>query len=707
MINAIDLQRIYNSYGFETESIDNDIAVFTYKKSRYFGVDIIPLYEDDNLRVRIGILKEQYSKLGFATTIKQYRSYVEADEELFKSFFSYDITTSRIKRKYNEFIKKQTQSLSGIKYQYISSPYEIHEDNYKGNLIDYITDKIMDMSESSLIIIEAAAGYGKTSTAYQIFDKVSENNSILTIPILTELSRNRSANVFRYILLDEIDKEHPTLSSELVIREVQKGRLPLIIDGFDELLDKVNLEADMSSLEEVESMLDTIGKLLVSSAKIILTTRKTAIFNGIEFEQWKDKWHNQFQVTRIGIKEPSIEDWLGVQRCILLDNYGVPLNFLANPVLLSHLRSLSDEQFLVEILNSQNIVEQYFNRLLEREKDRQKLLIAPNIQRGIFRNVVKMMIELDITSEKREFIKELIFEENIKILEEARLSYPEKTSIDTIVDSLATHALLDRKGRDGNDIGFINDFVLGIFIGEIITDDSYDTATCSCSSYMFELAVTAYKVQNEVARKSLWMKVKQISERFGQYTLFVFDVTLLNTIASSYNSLTVKEMTFTSTVFDSNVISNSVFVDCYFKRCVFNFVIFEGVSFINCCFTECISVDNSQLNNFKNIVTIGCVQKNCDILSDVLEKYEHSIDHDFNEIEIDILRLLWTFNINKKHYISSLVRDVRNTSFRKFTIALQSLITKGFVSLKGNQILLEMNKITEVKGLILMIDGKL
>ena len=53
---------------------------------------------------------------------------------------------------------------------------------------------------------------------------------------MTVLSKNRSASIFRYILLDEIDHEYPTLDSNLVTHEIRTGRIPLIIDGFDELL---------------------------------------------------------------------------------------------------------------------------------------------------------------------------------------------------------------------------------------------------------------------------------------------------------------------------------------------------------------------------------------------------------------------------------------------------------------------------------------
>ena len=59
--------------------------------------------------------------------------------------------------------------------------------------------------------------------------------------MFTELARNRSANIFKYILLDEINIEYPTLNLELVTKEIKNGRIPLIIDGFDELIIKTDV----------------------------------------------------------------------------------------------------------------------------------------------------------------------------------------------------------------------------------------------------------------------------------------------------------------------------------------------------------------------------------------------------------------------------------------------------------------------------------
>ena len=62
----------------------------------------------------------------------------------------------------------------------------------------------------------------------------------------------------------------------------------ILIDGFDELLSK-DFSTDSTELRDVESMLNTILDLLVGNSRIIITSRKTAIFSSEEFNSLIDK----------------------------------------------------------------------------------------------------------------------------------------------------------------------------------------------------------------------------------------------------------------------------------------------------------------------------------------------------------------------------------------------------------------------------------
>ncbi len=705
-INRTQLEEIYKSYDFEIDKTYEDIAVFVYKKGRYFGADIIPLNNKSDTQTHADEIKNKYSEVGYATTLKKVSCIEDAEIELFKSFFSYESSIERLRKKYADFTKKQTQNLLGSQYQYITCPFEIYESSKEESrdFVSLVKEVILNDNKPHLLIIEAAAGYGKTSTVFELLNSLVSDTQINKIPIVTELARNRGATSFKYVLLDEIDTEFQTLNSSLVIKEIKKGRIPVIIDGFDELITKISLETDMSTLEEVEPMLNTISNLLEECAKIILTTRKTAIFNGSEFEKWKEQCKNEFSVTRISIKEPSIKDWLGNQKYDILEKNNVKIDAISNPVILSYLKSITIEEFESQAAQSDNLVLQYFKRMLEREKERQNLLMSFESQLEVFRNVVKLLIELDTATESKEFFKEIIKEQNFKLLENVRTYYSEKPTIDNLVDRLATHALLDRKGRDGNQIGFINDFVFGTFIGEIInslSDDELKNGYLdNMSPYMIELAVTAFRVQNSKFKSDLWCKLMIYESKFLPYTIFNYDIILKNILTRNYLDLDIKEWSFFYIEFDNYTIKNTVFINCHFKLCSFNAEIFEGVSFINCVFEDCKCINSSGYLDtyYEDVNILNCIEKGCNILIET-EVYDEA-ESGITELQENILNLMWSFSHIKKHLISSVIRKIEGVSPRKISMSLTDLETKKYISLRGNNIEFNVNKMPEIKKIL-------
>ena len=181
------------------------------------------------------------------------------------------------------------------------------------NLVDRITKQLNEHIGPLLIIIEAAAGYGKTCTAYGIlneFISIPSNK----LPFFTELSRDRKASIFKHILAFEIEEQFSNrVDSTVVIHQIKKGRIPLFIDGFDELISK-DFSFIQKSIEQVESMLSTIVDLLTHNAKVIITSRKTAIFNSEEFHNWMIDRNIYYTLSKVTIAEPLIENWLPKER---------------------------------------------------------------------------------------------------------------------------------------------------------------------------------------------------------------------------------------------------------------------------------------------------------------------------------------------------------------------------------------------------------
>lgn len=705
MLNPESLKKLYISYGFEIIESDNkDISIFVYRKSRYFGVDIVPLKIDDNLAETAIKIKESYSKSGYAANVKPIQRIEEAELELFKSFFAYDSSLQRVQKKYNDFTEKQKNSLIGYNYQYIDSPFELH--NYislsEDKKIFEVIEERLESIIPELIIVEAAAGYGKTCTAFEVLHNIAGRQSN-QLPIFTELSRNRGANIFRYILLDEIDLEFPSLNSSLVIKEIKNGRIPLIIDGFDELLEKVDTEQlTDNSFEEVESMLDTIGNLLENKAKIILTTRRTAIFTGLEFEKWFQKWSDKFHITRISLKEPRIKDWIGDERYQQVKDKNVPIQNLANPVLLTFLKNLSSSDFDELILHPDKLIVEYFEKMLSREKDRQELIMTVENQLNLFRNVTKQLMALDSTVEDKEFFKMIILEDNKKLLEETRLLYTSasKRTVENLVDTLSTHALLDRKGRDQSQIGFINDFVFGTFIGQVLIHMNESIDSKKYSNYMIELAVTAFRVQNIDLKEMLWNKIQAVLEKFQNEQIFQFDIYLKERFVREYKDLTIHDESFYNITFDTNEISSSIFLNCFFKNCAFDSEIFKSVSFVNCMFANSTVMNQQFLDKENAITTIKCRQENSNILYQP-DAPIYSVEIELvTELEKSILKQLWDISHTKGHHLVKLYECFKNINRRKLNQSIKNLEEIGFLEVRGIHIYFPINQTNRIKQIL-------
>lgn len=704
-LNKDVIDTLYLKYGYKKVLKDNNVSLYLYELGRYYGADIVPFNSLPETIELCKKIKTEYGDGGYAAQIKTYTDEENVATELYKSFFAYETTKKRIINLYNGFINTQKRLNGGYKYEYIDSPYSINNVLEGTNdLINKIVDRFSNI-RPQLIIIEASAGYGKTCTAYEILKKLLDCK-FCENPLLTVLSRNRGANIFRYILLDEIDREYPFLDSTLVTHEIHTGRIPLIIDGFDELLNKseiVKSEKD-KVFGEVETMLDTIGHLLKNKARVILTSRKTAIFAGEEFNSWLLKWNNQFDITRFSIEVPRIKDWLPQNKLSLIKQALIPVEYIANPVLLTYLRNLGSIDFNNHINEPDSIIKKYFISLHEREMVRQDLKINPSDQYLIFKNVVRLLIKFDLSAAERTFFREIILDENRAILENAIKLYPSDKNIEWLADKLITHALLDRKGKDENEVGFINEFVFGTFIGEIMSEASSTEVEKTFSSYMVELGATAYRVQNVENKELLWGKIEILKNKFENSSLFTFDTTLKGRLERNYdqtifNSSNIFKINFN----DDFIISSSVFINCKFKNCTFNSHAFDSVSFIECIFDDCIVNGIDYLNDYNNSYLIKCTQKDCKVLSFKIDDKELTVNCN-QGLEDRILKEL--FSIEKEYKtqrLLHLMKKFKKSEHRIVSILIEKLEGEKIIKVVGSDMFIEINKIQYVKERIAII----
>ncbi len=575
----MDLDRLdnaYRRYGFRVSG-DRGVRVYTSTAGYIPVAEIVPLTRDADVEGK----KRTHEHAGFACRTQHYSAPEEAEFQLFKAFFHVEATRARLGRDIDSFLKTQDRALGG-KYRYVPCPYLLDDAPDQDLTVVQIVAGRAASVGPALVIVEAAAGHGKTCTAYELLGTLLSGSDAV-LPLFVELSRNRTAKIFKYVLLDEIDRNFSHLSREVVEAEIAAGRVPLIIDGFDELLARG--QDDPDAFEECQSMLGTIGELLKDNAKIVVTTRKSAIFSGDRFNDWIAESSARFSITRICLQPPRLSDWLSEERLSELRSRDLPVEDLGNPVLLTFLKNAPDAVFREATVSTDSLVDKYLTSLLDRELERQNLRIPADQQIQIYTSLAWEMLELNFNSESREFIADVILAGSESILTKS-LSYyrvSERPSTRALADTLAGHALLDRVGRSADRVGFINDFVFGLFLGRAIVERAdkdwlgpYD---------LILTAVTAFRTLGTSARKALLDKLQYAHGLFGTQDQLMTDVYLAGRDVRRFEQATFERM-----VFRRCELGSVMMTDCVFSNCVFEDVVFRNldkVGFLACSFRRC------------------------------------------------------------------------------------------------------------------------
>lgn len=629
------LEEIYKRYGFEQAKIyeNENTIVFTLKTGYFDNADIVPLSEDACTDKAFS----DFSKANFACTIRKHLNPEQTAEELFKGFFSASQITERLKSDYLKFTESIARQFSDdAKYTYINAPYHINGKIGTTSPAEEVVSRLAE-KKPILFLIEAAAGFGKTCTAFELVNKLVTSEDYL--PLFSELSRNRKAPIFRYVLLDEIDRRFPTLSSRLVQAEMKNGKVVTILDGFDELLRK---SEDVDDFENQEPMLETIGQFLTGCAKIILTSRRTVLFEGDSFHNWALEHKNEFELVKIRIGEPSLVDWLPEERLNAIQSTSLDIkNSLANPVLLSYLRCIPQDKFDAVIQSPQGLVEKYFSFLLDRERERQDLKLSVEQQKTVLTTIAKDMIDNGYTSEQREHIVEIILRNCSKELEESLVLYPtsDRPDKEYLANKIASHALLDRSTKEENKIGFINEFVLGYFVSnniiqlpEWLNDDIR----------FLEPAVLSYTPRSLDDKKKLLEKLKESLEFVAISYRADFTSKLIGEIDFDLISEEAEGLNFEGIVIGTHSVTNFQFNDCVFKNCKFLLKRFDNITFLNCKFYD---------NNISAGLPLGPIyilgeQGNIEFLKDAISEKDSASDlindeDDNYHLERHVLEKFW------------------------------------------------------------------
>lgn len=691
--------RVYSEYGFRCERkyLQSNVLVFTINNGYFNNAEVVSIGE---LSCVDEVFRE-YAAAGYACTKRDIRSAKDVEQALFKGFFFVDSTKERLHSDYQKFTKSITSFYSATaEYRYIDAPYILNDKSTDSRITDEIMGRLAD-DKPALFLIEAAAGFGKTCTAYELVNEILATEDRL--PLFSELSRNRSAKIFRYVLLDEIDRTFPQLKSRLVEREIQKGRVVVVLDGFDELLRKSDNGADF---ESAEPMLETIGELLKERAKIILTTRRTVLFEGDDFHRWVDQSVDKFDVYRFKLNEPRINDWLSLDRLSQIEGAGFDIEGIANPVLLSYLRCIADDEFARAVDGRDELVARYFNYMLERERTRQDLRLDVAGQYKILTGIARDMIDFGYTSESRDYIVDLIKSSFVKVLDEVRSSYAstEKPSRDEVANKLASHALLDKSAGDDSKIGFINEFVFGNFVAENVMGS---LEWLNDDLRFIEPAVVSYRPRGTQQRQRLNSALSGVAEFLDWNSRVSFSCSLINRIDYPLTDGEVDGLVIENIELGEERVSQFLFNECTFKSCRIQLAALANVTFLNCRFYGC-STTAGQAQG--NVHVLGCVGDG-ELISKIATALVTEGDSDEllvspgDAVDKYILEKFWpvgTLNFHRRRPIKGICGVSNEFSPEQLYEGINSLKRRGliFEPSKPSFVELSIDRIGEIRAIL-------
>lgn len=705
-MKRVDVDNLYKLYEFEKDKEVPSCTVYVYEQGYFNNAEMV-VFDHRDERVNESI-KEDYIRMGFSFSSRDAKDFNEIKDKLFEGFFKISASCDKILHEYDEYVNRQSKRLGGSRYSYIESKYLMNGHSDGEHIVQTISRQLLD-DGAQLVILEAPAGFGKTCTSYEIARLMADPKG-KRVPILAELSKNRSARIFSYVLLTEIDRKFPRLSSRLVTEQIKEGNVPLIIDGFDELLSKSSA-VDEDSSEEAKTMLDTIADFYAgdSRAKILLTSRKSSIFVGEVFDRWVSNRLEHGNVSRIQILPPTVKDWIGYEKEEWLKRKNMTFENIANPVLLAMLRNIPLETYPEMFRDASDILKQYFRIMLEREQERQQLQLSVDEQKDIMRKLASMMAQLDISSDEAEGIQALLEDIVSPKMAEYLRPYNERWNVEEappseeeFVMKLAHSALLDRISMNSNNIGFINEFIYGLLIGDALLEG--DMATDDISDKYLSLAVASYTSEQKEKRNRLYCHVWKRLERIGAEERLSAEMSLCGELKSDYDNNYISDITFKQGFnFDTgHVFSNCIFVSCIFDNSRLRSSLFNGCQFISCTFYDVLVDDEGKVKEESAFISCKGHEKLEDATKNKFSSRMETVK-DSEYYEKLVLEQYWMIgskNAARRRTYRTLFKGVKEQDKQEISSAIQRLITRDILRNLTYCIELNFSKLEEIKAIL-------
>jgi hypothetical protein len=715
------IEEIFSRYDYSLESsgsMGDEYLVFQLRIGAHLSREIV--FEGRETRSVENLMRD-YQRAGFACKARNVEDLEALDYALFREFFAQMTYRKRMLELYDEFSRRVEQSV-GPGYSYKTPRFRAFESvsverkTGTGSLLEEVWSSL-NSDKPALVILEAPAGFGKTCTAFELTRRMASDESA-PLPLISELSRNRMAKEFRYVLLDEFNRNFRFVhaSAELVRYQIHKGRIVVMLDGFDELLHEGKeggaFDA-VTAFERVEPMLATVRDLLSGNASVVITTRKTSLLSGGDFHEWLHKNESSFHVTRFVIDQMRPEDWVDQTRVKRLREAGFPVDQSANPVLFSFIASLSDDSFDVCCEEPERMVGSYFRVLLEREVERQDLRMGVMEQKMLLQSIARQMIADDFTTESRDYFKKFLQKKHGDLLQQVRSRYSSGQSTGGIIEKLLHHAMLDRSAKFGEQIGFANDFILGTLAGDALVLD-YPTDWLM-SEYFVDVTVTAYQVRSQERREFLWKVLQYQADIMGDDRLLSVDLSLKGAISRDLCQRTFRDAEISDLEFAAkSLVIDCIFVGCRFDRVKFFAANMDRLQFVECKFYGCEIVDEGAGHSEWVEGYLGCQAEPHEFLEILAAASKGGVPVDgagerevqssgLVEFERRVLERFWSPgrpNASPRRAIRTLYMGSSDNEYGAIREAIGALESKGYISIRVDSASLNFQHMKDIRRLL-------
>jgi len=262
------------------------------------------------------------------------------------------------------------------------------------------------------------------------------------------------------------------------------------------------------------------------------------------------------------------------------------------------------------------------------------------------------------------------------------------------------HAFLDRKGETEQRIGFVNEFVLGTFVGDNLK--KYRENFISTERFI-DFLLTAYLPRSSSSKKEIYSLLRTtILEYLSEQKRTYIDNYLSGCIRHDLKGEYVEDIEFRDQFNDNCTIKDCFFFHCEFYNINFEISLLEQIHFLNCTFHNCnfLTTDREDLKFF-----------NCDadpdFITEVFEDRQraNSFIPKNNEYEKHVLERFWPAGKERfmaHRRISTLRLGVASEDTDKVDTAIDSLIRRGIIIQERGKYSVELNLqyINEIKEIL-------